>query len=791
MWFGFQFWFLYDHGPKNSWHSVKPVFIFGRQFGTIDEISTVFSQDENMLSNSFLFEENNSIHSQHDNSVLTSSGYSTEDSFMERNIDINENFENSFTMISMPSSFKVRQSFPNAFRAKKYNVEALIHHGERFSDENIRKMYSNVLKKYFSILPMIRGKITDYTNRIIQTSSYITDMFLFGSDEHKERLLEETAAKINQNGQICLSIFISYPLNNPETIASYLVQKKFVVTENISGNEQNIYERKFEVHNHKADSNCSENCNKISLNEFISHHFDIRTIKDDIVPTYVFNCLKKMKEFIHGILNCANFQLKPEEFSFRSVFKDNGEMQLIGIIWPKEFKHINLMISNVSYGLPWDENIVKDVLKKLEEEVTTRTDLQYFQENLGLSHLIAEKARNLSNKEQVHFNRCSTCKMVQLPSFISLITQPYPTYTNIFPSKRLKSILNHKLHALTLEQKENLRTMDFLYECENDSEVIREGRMIKLITSNENLIFDVDETMNQLLANYRDHNFIGIYLYSLMFSETTEIYLKKVTVKEVYTHPYTYLFLQAARAMIEVLPTSGISSFLQNYYGSRDIVESNLEHHRIIPLAEAILTLDGRCQTTQTSQGTCFLRMNMNPSSFFNVKKLSRETDHSLTEEGKNTQFEKVYSMKEKFFKRLNAQFITLAEFLMWYEKVKDNSTERFLAYKDNKESIPDTEVANFDETDFLPEVILISTGDVVEFKKKRKVLQVTYEDMSLPEKQKCQYILYSKYLRTEDVDQDDVNDMLEINVYCDNIALPLMESRKKRLFPCSIRENY
>ena len=749
----------------------------------------MFSQDENILSNSFNFEGNNSIHSQHDNSVLTSSGYSTEESFMERNNDITENFENNFIMINMPSSLKVKRSFPTKFLPKKYDVAALIHHGEIFTEETIRKMYSTVLRKYFSVLPIIRGKITDYTNRLIQTSSFMSDLSIFGSEEHNERLLEEVSARINQNGHLCLSITISYPLNNPETIASYLVQKNFVVTEVISGNEQNIYERNYEVHNHKADSNCSENCNKISLNEFLSHHFDIRTINNDIVPTYVFNCLIKMKEFIHIMLNCSTFQLNPDEYSFMPICKDNGEMQLIGIIWPKEFKDVNLMIANVSYGLPWKENIVKDVLQKLEEEVTTRTDLQYFQEIMGFSPLIAERARSLSHKLQVHFDRSSS---LQLPSFTSLITQPYPTYSNIFPSKRLKDILKFKLHALSLEEKENLTTMDFLYQCENDCEVIREERMITLFTLNENLSFDVDDTLNHLLEKYQDHNFIGIYLYSLMFSDTTEIYLKKVTLKEVYTHPYVYLFLQAARARIEVLPTYGVSSFLQNFYGSKIIVESNLQHHRTISLAEAILTLDGRCQPTLSSQGTYCLRMNGTPSSYFTVKKLSKETDHSLSEEGNQfNHYEKVYMLKEKFFKRLNAQFLTLAEFLLWYDNVKNNSTETFLAYKDNIESIPDTEVTNLDDTDFLPKLILFSTGDVMEIRKKRKVLQVTYkENMSLHEKQKCHYILYSKYLLSENVDPDDVSDMLGIIVDYEDIALPLMESRKKKLFPLNMNEN-
>ena len=145
--------------------------------------------------------------------------------------------------------------------------------------------------------------------------------------------------------------------------------------------------------------------------------------------------------------------------------------------------------------------------------------------------------------------------------------------------------------------------------------------------------------------------------------------------------------------------------------------------------------------------------------------------------------------MKEKFFKRLNAHFLTLAEFLMWYEPVKNKSTERFMAYKETLGSIPDSKVTNLDASDFLPEVILISTGDVLELRKSRKVLIVKQEDMTKEEKEKCQYILFSKYLYSDDVDKDDVNYMLQVIVACENISLPLMESRKKRLFPYLLKE--
>ena len=108
------------------------------------------------------------------------------------------------------------------------------------------KIYSNHLVKYFTQQGFYKGKIVDAVNRkIITKLSSAMDRFIVGSREYEEAYIENMQHKINQNGQLCISMIVTYPLNNDETIASYLMQKNFVVTQNLESNENSKLSRRY------------------------------------------------------------------------------------------------------------------------------------------------------------------------------------------------------------------------------------------------------------------------------------------------------------------------------------------------------------------------------------------------------------------------------------------------------------------------------------------------------------------------------------------------------------------
>ena len=94
-------------------------------------------------------------------------------------------------------------------------------------------------------------------------------------------------------------------------------------------------------------------------------------------------------------------------------------------------------------------------------------------------------------------------------------------------------------------------------------------------------------------------------------------------------------------------------------------------------LSEAIFCLDGRMVLIPNSQRTQYV--NLSYSEQFPVKKCN-ESELSYTEENENQHYEEIVTLKKKFFNRINADFITLIEFLSWYDEVKTDSIEIFSA---------------------------------------------------------------------------------------------------------------
>ena len=726
------------------------------------------------------------------NSILASSGYSTDNSVL---IDVDHEEETvvqpKLIQVIVPSSMKAKLKFPTVFTPRKYHVPSLIYHGDSFSEDILKKMYSCILKKYYTNSPIFTAKVTDSTNRIGKIRPIFSDRLVTGSSENMEKFIRDSSTKIDQNGQLFLSILVTFPTNNFETIASYLVTKNFVVTQNFRGNEEDLFERNYEVHDHMANLGCRQNCNKKPLAQFLEENPGLLTNWNDIVPTYVCDSVRKIRELITNIVNCPTYSLRAEEYCFTLTYKETGEIQLVGIIWPRMFMKVNEMLANVSYGLPWKEDIVEDLLQKLEVDIATRTDAAYFQQILAIPDLIAHRAADLTNRTQVHFEKCSFCTPLQLPSPVSFVTKPYPTFSNIYSCKRLKLWMEKFVATLSIQEKEELSVTEFLNRTlinEVNVEEVDQDQSVNVIISNETLRFDLDDDLNRLIAEFPNSQITPIYLYSIMFSDIQEIYLKKSLIKEVFTHPYSWVFLEAAGTTIEVCPRIGKDQWQSYYHRVRSDIQCNIESHRTLSLAEVIATLDGRRFKLPESQVICIVKPL--PSLIFSAVKVSQQSDISFTDEASDSQFEEVVSSKKKFLNRLNALFITLSEFLIWYDNMREGEIEIFSAYKQKLENIPESNETNLDSTHFLPQYILISNGSVVELRKKKKVLLVhNKSEITASEEKYCKYLLYNKYLKSDDFSQEDVNTVINTHdCYVETVPCNILDSNKKALFPYKLK---
>ena len=704
-------------------------------------------------------------------------------SFINNDSINNQDQRKRFIQVEIPVTHHVRSLYPSNFMAKKCDVRKVMYDGDVFSEDKILKIYSSILSKYLSSVVLFKGEIENNVNRKIKARCYRSDKFTVGSDQYKERYSNEMTFRFDHNGQLGLYIKISYPMDNLETIASYLVQKNFVVTQDLNGSEENNFQRQYLVHDHKSDVFCHANCVPITLEEFVNTRFDMNTIGDDIIPTYVYNCFQKMREFISRIVKSPT-DLEAEEYSFRPKFMKNGEMYLEGVIWPKLFDKFNQMLTDFTYGSPWNEDVANQLLFKLETEIITRTDIHYHQ-NICLPSLPANLLSDMASSKQLHLNPCSICQDVELPSSSSMLTRPLLTIDNVYSSKRLRKILKEILSNLELYKKENLSVDEWIIELsENEVQVCFHSRTtIKVTVLDEILTFVLDDELSRVLNEHKENPFLGLYQYLLLFGESYQVHIKKKYLKEVFTHPYSILYLRAAAALVHVVPMFGADQWKQTQFQEDPVDFVCQDHHRMMSLSEALTLVDGRMFRLPVSQGTIYLDPLPNPS--FPIKVVTEETNMCLTTREPNQLFEEIVTLKKKFFNRINAFFITLIEFMSWYEEVKDNSIEIFSAYKDNLGKIEDSEHSNIDKTEKLPSYILISSGHVVELCKKPKVLVFPVENKTEAERRKENYILFSKFLRTDSVTREEIEDLYSQNVLSN---IPVIEHRIKTFFPYKLK---
>ena len=602
--------------------------------------------------------------------------------FINNDGNINQHQRKRFIQVEIPVSHHVRSLFPSNFVAKKCNARQLMCDGDVFSEDKILKIYTTILSKYLSSTIHFKGEIENNANRKIKASSYRSDKFTAGSEEYKERYSNEMIHRFDHNGELGLYIKIFYPRDNLETIASYLVQKNFVVTQDLNGSEENNFQRQYRVHDHKSDVFCHENCVSITLEEFVNTRFDMNTIGDDIIPTYVYSCFQKMREFISRIVKSPT-DLEAEEYSIRPKFMKNGEMYLEGVIWPKLFEKFNKMLADFTYGSPWNEDVVNTLLQKLETAIITRTDIHYHQ-SICLPSLPANFLSDLASSKQLHLNPCSICQDIELPSSSSILTRPLLTDVNVYCSRELRKILKDILSNLELYKKENLSVEEWIVDLsENVVQVCFNSRTtIKVTVSDETLTFVLDEELSYCLNEHNENPFLGLYQYLLMNGDSYQIHIKKKYLKEVFTHPYSILYLRAAAEFVHVVPIFGAKQWRQTQIQEDPVDCACQDHHRMVSLSEALTQVDGRMFRIPVSQGTIFLDPCPSPS--FPVKAVTEESDICFTTELPNHLFEEIVTLKKMFFSRMNALFITLAEFMSWYEEVKDNAIEIFSAYKDN-----------------------------------------------------------------------------------------------------------
>ena len=95
-------------------------------------------------------------------------------------------------MFWIPTTSKVKTLFPKNYKVRsKVEVDSLLHQASNFSEETIHRLYSAHLKKYFSSLGILKGKVLDSINRKIKTSFIAMDRSIHGSEDFEYSCIEK------------------------------------------------------------------------------------------------------------------------------------------------------------------------------------------------------------------------------------------------------------------------------------------------------------------------------------------------------------------------------------------------------------------------------------------------------------------------------------------------------------------------------------------------------------------------------------------------------------------------
>ena len=137
-------------------------------------------------------------------------------------------------------------------------VSQMVHISGMFiSSKGIAKLYTNQLAKYANRLKYssrFMGQIVDVEKKIVSKLEPLVDDFrIRGSDGWFKHRESDMKYRMRQSGRACLKVSFSVPLDNPETIASWYINKGFCLTATYEGDFKMEQKIKYMVHlSHKS-----------------------------------------------------------------------------------------------------------------------------------------------------------------------------------------------------------------------------------------------------------------------------------------------------------------------------------------------------------------------------------------------------------------------------------------------------------------------------------------------------------------------------------------------------------
>ena len=602
--------------------------------------------------------------------------------------------------------------------------------------------------------PNVPGSLSAVNNLVMDGN--ITCSKTWCSREHSRMQL-----RMEQLGMFCFFVSIKVPRLCLDVIATALINEGQVVTIDKTGSSWGEFRVSYYLHtNHKVDTDCNDDCILVDLAHYVEENMaEISMFLDKHIVSYVSSVHQKQFSFVRHIIGAPESALYAEDYHLYIKFHLDGVAYIEGLIWPKK---VSLFNEYIAQKTDFDD---RELSSYVDSVVAATTDPYYLMSNFLFSE--AEVKELISTVREYQVKNLENAE-VEMPSLFTIVKHPPEISSNFDVSQRMLNLLLGKLRALNSESRSALTTLDWLELVWRDAEaeISDDFKSLDITLDDSVFAFHLEDRLSALLGEYDP--LTAVYHFALMCCKEDDefnIVLKRLTVEDCYIVEFNPLILKAASCSIDVKPIRGMHFYeklstsenaVRNFH--REVDPSLYFTHREKSIIEAISLFDPLKKKVVSSTIVEYVDTRIKrPLLFRRISDDRGAENHVNVVSGPDGLYVPLQSAITRHFSRLNGLSLLLCETVCWYDSIGTEASKPiFELYSDRMDSISDSKVQCItDDQKFLPEYILLSSGNVMKMRKSAKVLaHPSFKLMSL----KYMYsklLLFSPVHSEKDLDND------------------------------------
>ena len=614
-------------------------------------------------------------------------------------------------------------------------------------------IYENEVNKYKTLKlysDRYEGIVSDVSSRTLkQTEKIVNDSSVVASEAWRRQNSRDHFQRVQQLGSVFIQFTLTVPRECNDVIATILIQENIVVTVNFCSDAANEYRSEYWVHNHKADQDCSRSCRKVLLKDYLDEHdFDSSSINTKYLSSYASSVQTKINSFLRNFVKAPSSSLHSDQYQAQLCFNMDNTVEIDGQIWHDSFDEINLEIGrgSTSFG----KELKEDLVKQVDSILIATCDRQTLMERFDIPNDQAVELAKLIIRNQYHWCsgtvKCFQCETLNLPLLVSSVLEWSP---NLAVCQDFKEWIRTKLKQLPESLLLDLSTEDWLMQLFSSDEVSglvdSQNKVLKIELNQKTLKVKIDHRLSELFDFFEEKypnqaitSLISFYHYAVTTVSVDEVggvIIKRPKLRDINVTEFNVSVLKAfqSKADVKIINGNGPASQMNksrmdvlkpHWTVAVEIDESIGSTHQEVSLLEAYVMFDKTFYRTYSSNLVEYVCAVRERKTFF--KKVKVASEKSFKAENTNQFFEQQMTNIERFFLRSKLEpNLTLCEFVMFYDYCGlEESKDLYKLFTQRGVEINDSDKScAFSSDTFLPEVIILTNGDVMKIRSTQKII--------------------------------------------------------------------